>query len=178
MPSGTVDPDAAFLAHWLRAQPAVAAWALLRLGDRQAVDDVLQEVALAAWRAFDRYDAARPFTTWALGIAHHKVVDHLRRHGARAALIEADGVAALDRMATTMADDLHDRALAMQACVAALAPRGRILVQRFYAEEQPLAAIADALGLSVGAVKVRLHRLRLALRACVERRLGRERSPA
>lgn len=44
-----------------------------------AVDDLVQEVFLTAWRSLDRYEGQAPLRAWMLGIARHKVQDHYRR---------------------------------------------------------------------------------------------------
>ena len=41
-------------------------------------DDVPQEVALAMWQQFDRYDSQRSFGAWARGFAARKIME--RRH--------------------------------------------------------------------------------------------------
>ena len=49
-------------------------------GDRQAAEDLNQEVWLLAIEQFDRFDAKRGgFRDWLLGIARHRVFRHYRR---------------------------------------------------------------------------------------------------
>ena len=42
------------------------------------VDDLVQEVFLAAWKSLDRYRGDGPLQAWIMGIARHKVEDHYR----------------------------------------------------------------------------------------------------
>ena len=42
------------------------------------VDDLAQDVFLAAWRGLPNYRATSPLKGWLLGIARHKLVDHYR----------------------------------------------------------------------------------------------------
>lgn len=42
------------------------------------VDDLVQEVFLAAWQSLGRYRRDGPLQAWILGIARHKVEDHYR----------------------------------------------------------------------------------------------------
>jgi RNA polymerase sigma-70 factor (ECF subfamily) len=42
------------------------------------VDDVVQEVFLAAWENLDRYQGSAPLRHWLMGIARHKVEDYYR----------------------------------------------------------------------------------------------------
>ncbi len=41
--------------------------------------DVLQETAIKLWKNFHKYDAAKPFTSWAITIAHRTILDHLKK---------------------------------------------------------------------------------------------------
>lgn len=42
------------------------------------VDDMVQEVFLAAWGNLDRFEGRSSLKTWLLGIARHKIEDHYR----------------------------------------------------------------------------------------------------
>src|SRR5262244_1787794 len=43
------------------------------------VEDLVQEVFLAAWESLDKFRGDSSLRTWLLGIARHKVEDHYRR---------------------------------------------------------------------------------------------------
>ena len=45
----------------------------------EMVDDIVQEVFLAAWRGLKSYTGAAPLRNWLLSIARNKVEDHYRR---------------------------------------------------------------------------------------------------
>lgn len=45
----------------------------------EAVDDLVQEVFLTAWKSLASYQGGAPLRVWMLGIARHKVQDHYRR---------------------------------------------------------------------------------------------------
>jgi len=51
-------------------------------GEREASDDLLQEVLVAVWRS-----AATPFAVWLFTIARNAALSHLRRRSARARLL-------------------------------------------------------------------------------------------
>ena len=46
-------------------------------------EDLVQETLLAVHSRRMTYDRDRPFTAWLHAIAHHKFVDHVRRHAIR-----------------------------------------------------------------------------------------------
>jgi len=61
---------------------------------------------------------------------------------------------------------------ALRRCVEGLDPADRALVDRRYAQEQPLAEIGRALDLKRSALTMTLHRIRVRLRDCMEGRLA------
>src|SRR5262245_46279189 len=79
--------------HGRFARPifALAAQAL----DRAAAEDIVQDVFLVVWRKGDRFDPERgSVRAWLLQIAHHRVLNELRRRS-RQPELEPDGDARL-----------------------------------------------------------------------------------
>lgn len=54
-------------------------YALARVGDPSAAEDIVQETLMAALRARQGFQRRSGFRTWLTGILKHKVVDHFRR---------------------------------------------------------------------------------------------------
>lgn len=46
---------------------------------RNDIDDLIQETLLAVHFARQRYHSSKPISSWIYGIAHHKLIDRLRR---------------------------------------------------------------------------------------------------
>jgi RNA polymerase sigma-70 factor (ECF subfamily) len=142
-------------------------------GDPAAAEDLAQETMIEAWRHADRLrdDGSWP---WLAAIARRVCTRWARRRGRE--LARRAGPAASDESVRGLeeflpADDdleveleraelaeLLDRALALLP-----ADTRAVLIAR-YVEESPLADIAGRLGLSEGAVAMRLQRGKLALR--------------
>ncbi|MEO8307470.1 MAG: sigma-70 family RNA polymerase sigma factor [Pseudomonadota bacterium] len=58
-----------------------------RLGNGAAdIEDVVQDTLIAVHERRHTYDRSRPFTVWVYAIAHHKLIDHLRRQRLRVTL--------------------------------------------------------------------------------------------
>src|SRR5262245_52885410 len=52
--------------------------------DRGAAEDIVQEVFVTVWRRAETFDAERgAFRPWVLQIAHHRIVNELRRRSRR-----------------------------------------------------------------------------------------------
>lgn len=159
-----------FTRLWMRAQPAVASALIGLVGDHHAVDDLLQEVSLAAYRSLASYDSARDFTGWTLGIARHKAIDHLRRQGRECPLDPAT-VDQLCSTAAMLAGELDLREHALHRCLSALSDRAKETLRRHHVDGQGVEEMARAMKLSLANIKVTLHRAREALRGCIERQL-------
>ena len=58
---------------------ALFRYALSRLRDRPAAEDLVQETFLAALKAKERFRGDSTPRTWLVGVLRHKIVDHYRR---------------------------------------------------------------------------------------------------
>ncbi len=131
------------------------------LGDRMEAEDAAQETFLRAFQHLDRYDPNRPFRTWLLSIATHHCIDRLRRR--RPALpLDPDhrGGSNPDPEETLVRKETQE---AIQRLIQRLPPTDRAVVLLYYWHGEPLREIAQVLGLTVSAVKSRLHRARWRL---------------
>ena len=57
---------------------AMFRYAMLRLGDRSAAEDAVQDALLAGLKAADSYEGRSAERTWLIGILRHKVLDTIR----------------------------------------------------------------------------------------------------
>jgi RNA polymerase sigma-70 factor (ECF subfamily) len=156
-----------YLARWVR--------------DPATVDDLAQEVFLAAWRGLSGFDGAVPIGAWFAGIARNQALMHLRAEGRKQArrgdvldaalqdwrlkALESDG----DRLAVRLSE-----VEALRACLDGLAPHQRTLVEAHYVAGRTCHDIAQERAQEDNAVRMAMLRIRQSLRACLERRLGPE----
>jgi RNA polymerase sigma-70 factor (ECF subfamily) len=145
------------------------------------VDDLAQEVFLAAFRSLESYKGDAPLGVWLLGIARHKTLMHVR--GEMRRLVREtgslEGVLAPFRAGLLEADasDLvrREREInALERCLESLPPGSAGLVADRYWKARSIPELAEELGKREGAIRMTLFRLRQALRACVETRLREE----
>jgi RNA polymerase sigma-70 factor (ECF subfamily) len=59
----------------------LSAFVRMRLADRDAVDDVVQETFLGFVRSLPHFDVSRDLESYLFTIAAHKIRDHLRKNG-------------------------------------------------------------------------------------------------
>src|SRR5262245_49767259 len=161
-----IDWGVTLAAHqgWLRR--VVAA----RLGEPQAVDEVMQEVALAAVaQRSPLRDPARA-TVWLYRLALRYVLLYRRKTGRERALVDRYAVrkapTAADGSGSPLAWILRDeRQRIVQAAIARLPQRDAEVLILKYAEGLPAREIAERLGVAVATIETRLHRARRRLRA-------------
>ena len=66
-------------------------FAFVRLHNRAAAEDAVQETFLAGIQALDRYDGKTPVRYWLRGILRHKIVDYIRKASREIAVDETEG---------------------------------------------------------------------------------------
>lgn len=175
MPESLDDRYDQFLRLFSRSENAVRAHVRTLAWSSMDVDDVMQEVALAAWRKFEDFDAGgggEAFTKWLLVIARFEVL-RARRNVARDRLVLSEEVI------TLLADDSRDRAEAAAAeraavseCLQKFDEAGRRLLLVVHTPGRTVAEIAAETGTKARAMYSRLEALRARLRACVQGRLA------
>jgi RNA polymerase sigma-70 factor (ECF subfamily) len=135
------------------------------LHDVDRAEDALQDALVIAWR--DLRDLRDPdrFDFWIHRVLANMCIEHARRDRRRYSKLEVLDLAdhaARDELAGVVDRDVVDRAFRR------LTPQERaILVLRYYLGYEP-AAIADALGVSGGTVRSRLHHAHRAMRAAID----------
>ncbi|TMC04853.1 MAG: sigma-70 family RNA polymerase sigma factor [Chloroflexi bacterium] len=145
----------AFEALVRQYQRRVYALAYQHLRDTDEAQDLAQEVFVRLYRNLDRYDPERPFQPWFWRLAANVAATY-RRHRPAAALELPDVASA--------AGAGSEDALPLERALADLSDDLRLPVLLHYYLDQPLDEIALAMGLSLSAVKSRLHRARALLR--------------
>lgn len=140
------------------------------VSDEQDARDVVQDAYLRAYRSIQRFRGDAQFTTWLYRITANCASTHLggrRRHG-HEPLDEDHSPAELrsecDPVAVADGRLLRER---VEQAISELPPRLRAVVVLRDVYDLNHAEIADELGISEAAAKVRLHRARRKLRAAV-----------
>ncbi len=139
------------------------------------VSDVVQEVNLLLWEKKDQYEPGTNFRAWAFAAARYSVFSHRRK-------MRRDGMFVFDdELIDQLADEWeeedsdHDRLLgALHRCLAALPEKDASLIQTRYSGHGNVENEALKTGQNSGNLRIRLFRLRAALKQCVLRELAPE----
>lgn len=165
-PAGKIDWAYALAEHgrWLRTV------AIARLGSSQGVDEVLQEVSLAAVKQAAPLTDPTKVAPWLYRLVVTHCLLHRRTMGRRRKLTERYTVAcppsehdtgSIDPLAWLLAEE---RQRLIRQALEQLPHRDRELLLLKYSEDWNYHQIAHHLGLSHSAVETRLHRARAKLR--------------
>lgn len=158
--------DAAFGQLVEQYQRPVFSLCYRMLGNSKAAEDAAQESFIRAYRNLKRYDSSRSFATWLLSIASHYCIDQMRKR--RLDTISTDALPAeiiADHHAPNPEREFrsHEKEAMIQNLLKELKPTDRAAIVLRYWHQYSEVEIAEALNLSVSAVKSRLFRARQAL---------------
>ena len=126
------------------------------------VEDVVQEVFIAAWENLDSFRGVAPLRAWLLGIARHKVEDHYRRLLLSAQSLEPEAAEQLPASELDM-EAIVDRKRTEQRARQVLAdlPEHYSVALRWrYWEKRSAREVAEATGRSEKAIERLLARAR------------------
>lgn len=124
----------------------------VRFGPAEFIDDIMQECLLSMHKGRHTYDAKRPFRAWMFAIVRHRSIDFLRHRGKNittAVPADSDFSSNTGAVATLVDASLILSQLSKDH-------RDIIVLTKYFgysAEE-----VGTQLGISVAAVRVRLHR--------------------
>lgn len=147
------------------------------LRDDSEAEDAMQAAWVRAYQHLGEWAGASSFTTWLLKIAANEALGRLRRRD-RVVAVEDDEDGDGGIMDPRAADPeeraaAHEAARLLERAVDALPSLYRSVYVLRELEQLSTAEVAETLGLSEEAVKVRLHRARAMLRDALGEAIGR-----
>jgi RNA polymerase sigma-70 factor (ECF subfamily) len=164
-----------------RYEPHVYRFGMTMCHNEDDARDVLQDTLLAMVRSLKSFRSDSSLSTWLYAIAHHACLKRRRRRASAPRHLESLDTldeSQRDRLpapgpspeAAAAVDQTH---AALDVAIRALEPAQRVVLLLRDVEGLSAPAAAEALGLSVAAVKSRLHRARRALREALAPLLGK-----
>lgn len=183
--------EAAFGVLYDRYAGVLFRGALLRLGDRQLAEEVLQDTYLALWNRAELFDRRQGSVIgWLSAIARNRSVDRLRALGRRPAPLALSGLTASAELEDGAADEAREALLAnstpvsgvseavdpeheldmtwlreeVERALAGIPEPEREVITLAYYEELSQSEIADRLAWPLGTVKTRTRRALARLR--------------
>lgn len=134
-------------------QGDIYAWIVRIVRDPGAAEDLTVETLWRIYRARYQFQPDGNFGAWARRIATNLAIDHLRRKRPEASfMIEPAGIRLPDPL---LQQETREK---IQQAFHRLPAKLQVAATLALIEEQPYEEIADALGTSIGAVKLRVFR--------------------
>lgn len=170
--------DAVLRAHG----PRLLGYATRMLGDRGRAEDVVQASLMGVITTIDRFEGRSSIKSWLFRAVHNKAIDELRRSARYVDLDDGDPEAGafgadgrwLEPVAAWRLDERVDARRLLEIVHQSIdeLPHGYreiLLLRETHGLDNE--ELAEALGVSAGNARIRLHRARQALRAAVAKRM-------
>jgi RNA polymerase sigma-70 factor (ECF subfamily) len=142
-----------------------------RFLDAADVEDLVQEVLLSLHSVRATYDPGRPFMPWVAAIARNRLADGARKYRRRAA-----HEVQVDQLPVTFADDAANTTMdgpgdpeALRRAVQALPKAQRQAIEMLKLKELSLREASAVTGMTVGALKISVHRAMGSLRRVLQK---------
>ena len=163
--------EAALSEFYQAFQSRIYAFVKIRLNDSHEAADLLNDIMWEVWKASGKFEGRSQVTTWVFGIAHHKVIDCLRRKGkypmeTLEATIGKESDCNLDEILAQKQVQTH-----IQYCIKKLSTDHRQTVQLAFFEDLSYREIGEIVGSPEGTIKARMFHAKQALKRCLARRI-------
>jgi len=136
-----------------------------RLGNLTEAEDVLQEFCLRVMKRKDQLRNAEKMNAWLYAVLRSTLNDYYRKNGRNRRLSAAyEREQEVAENSETGAEEFVHICKCVQALIPAIRPDQGELIRRVDLQDESRDSVAQDLGISPGALGVRLHRARAALR--------------
>ncbi len=160
----------------------VFAFVRMQIDDIGAVEEIVDDVFMAAFRSADRFAGRSTFKTWLLGIARNTCHNWLRK-ASREPLALSDELSDEHEMLVDLIcpaiDQIEQSELnaIIRFCMDRLPPAQREALFWVYYEELSLDHVSRTLDCAVGTIKSRLFHAKAKMADCLGRRLTQVTTP-
>ena len=168
-------PEESFRQLVLDHQQAVRVFLSRYVYCSQQIEDLAQEVFVAAYQKLDDFRGESGISTWLLGIARnralHFVRTELRRQRHEDLFANTASLRHSLECLTRESERDEDRMTALLDCLELLPQYSKDLVNQFYFDGQSSVAIAKVSNQKESAVRMKLKRIRGVLQKCITSKL-------
>ncbi|MEY4245226.1 MAG: hypothetical protein RLZZ245_2811 [Verrucomicrobiota bacterium] len=166
------DPEQTFVQLVVNHQPALRAFVHSLLPGSPEVDDVIQDTNAEIWTKRGDFRIGTNFKSWMFSVAKFKVMSVWRDRQRRKvwAVPEETLIMLVERIEDGALADTESRHEALRFCLGRLRAEDRTLILNRYIANHNLDRLEQESGRKKDSLKVSLHRIRTALRVCMNRR--------
>ncbi|WP_197439770.1 sigma-70 family RNA polymerase sigma factor [Calycomorphotria hydatis] len=131
------------------------------------VDEVMQEVSLAAWRKFSQLNKHSEFGRWACMIARYEILMFRRKHARDRLLLSEDVLQLLAEEGASEIEECQLQLKVLEGCVEKLTEQRKHIVRSAYSPDHSIKSLAKLFGKTEGAFYQLLARIRKELLDCM-----------
>ncbi len=150
--------------HYL---PRIRRWALVRTGDVDDADDVVQRTMVQAYRNIQSYRGESSFASWLYAITSNAAKELSRGRASRVRAVERLRSEPRPEAVAPHADDRGELAGVVRMFLSELSPRQREMMDLVDLQGLQPAEAAELLGLEQSTARVHLLRGRRRMRECI-----------
>ncbi len=136
-----------------------------KLGDQYVAEDIMQDTFMAVYKQIDQVDAVTSLKTWILTIAHHKMVDWLRKKQLTQSSLDES---VSDEAFVTSIDE----SLSLRHTLGKFDQDVRTIIYGLYVEGMTCQELGSILGIPEGTVKSKAYYGRSKLRTLLSDKEG------
>ncbi len=151
-------------------QQTIYGYLRARLYDSAAAEDLCQETFLRCYQGREKLARATQVGPWLIGIARNLLREHVKRVSRRREVAWTELCLELDQIVPDRTAHASDALQGLPTCLEALGPSAQQAIDLRYRAQLKMTEIAGLLRRSEGAVRLLVHRARLALKQCLENR--------
>lgn len=163
-----------FVRHFARERTRIYAYIYSLIPNPVDAEDVFQQVSVALWRSFHKYDRTREFYSWACGVSFYTTMN-FRRSAARRSLpllFSDELVKQLADHRLADRDRSHRRLELLDECITHLKNNDRDLLADVYKNGVAVKDLATKSNRTIQTVYNRLSKIRKDLLRCVNRKMA------
>ncbi|MGB4727803.1 MAG: sigma-70 family RNA polymerase sigma factor [Thermogutta sp.] len=169
---GELPPDEEFVRLLSGVQRKLFLFVFTLVPNVVEAEEIVQSTSVVLWQKFSQFRKGEDFLRWACGVARNEVLKHRARASRHEATFSNEFMEQLAETTVPLMEAVDERRQALQRCLEELQPHHRRLLAQRYQEGISTEEIAKNQGKTADAVRRMLHRIRLAIYDCVQKKLA------
>ena len=158
--------------HWHEWRTSIRAYLVAAVSDYHDAEDLLQQVAVAVARDYEKYDPDTPFIRWAIAIARNRVLNYRRSKAISKLVFSQDTLDLLENAIPEEAPAETETKAALDDCINKLQDRSQKALKLRYEQDLRSTEIGSQLNMTATAVTSMMHRVHKVLAKCVKQTMA------
>ena len=135
-------------------------------------DEILQETNIRLWEEFEKFQPGTNFAAWAIRVAHFQILTWRKKVSRSRLVFDQRVIDALAAEPCWTDEEFEARQQALADCVSELPDQSRDLLRHCYVDGSKAKDVAVEMKKTPASIYKALERIRVALHACIQRKLG------